>query len=821
MEKIAKSRSKNKSKGIVPQLYLRANKKEAIELKPNKIPKKKLKFNESNRRFGNDITNSIKNNAQFNGFRSFHKKCSSVSNKVNIVGNKNKINGENDNDSTLKKGNSIGRNPPNNNVEKTFSDDNLYHKKKINESNSNDNANNNNINNNKNSGISTGLNSSNGHKLKNTLSSMGSRITNNNTSNNGVSSPKNKEKLIRISEYKIDVIPQNKNETKYSLNNSKDVINRLKNQASLLKSSITNKNNINNKNKTMNHFQFDNKENLITNKHIQNEISHSHITKGIVLGKHDTFEIDQKKYFYADKNKFNKNTYFFNEKYNNSNNLSKNKNNKENDLVYKIKNLKTFHPGKYNNNKSIKKIKENNDINTNNKNKAESNKKNKDIIQNEHEHKHDNECEKNNNNKSKDKIYNKEKNEEKINKKEKEKEKEKESQIHKEIKKEKSKEKIKEKVKDKDKEEKENIKIKENEQIKNEEKENKEPEDNKENKTISDKKEKEKDIFIKKDSEKENNILHKSEKYPSDNNTKKNNNKHLTSNESYKFNTSQELVIYFDTTHINNVQIPKDYLNIIYYNLLVEENIELNPKPVHTYMKKQKEINDQMRSILVDWIIDVHHKFGFTDETLFMTILIIDRYCSSEQISRIKYQCLGITALMIACKHEEINVPKVEDFIYITDNAYTKEEVFKMENDVLSKLNFELLYPSPIKFYEYLSLHFDFSPKYHMLGKYLMETFLLDLKYVKYKPSIISCACTYIVMKFFKMNNYRQSYDKKFYLLDENVNTIPVGYGVKDCAQDICIYVDNINNTNLLSCQKKYTKTEFQSVATLISNNKT
>ena len=77
----------------------------------------------------------------------------------------------------------------------------------------------------------------------------------------------------------------------------------------------------------MNHFQFDNKENLITNKHIQNEISHSHITKGIVLGKHDTFEIDQKKYFYADKNKFNKNTYFFNEKYNNSNNLSKNKNN--------------------------------------------------------------------------------------------------------------------------------------------------------------------------------------------------------------------------------------------------------------------------------------------------------------------------------------------------------------------------------------------------------------------------------------------------------------------------------------------------------------
>ena len=312
------------------------------------------------------------------------------------------------------------------------------------------------------------------------------------------------------------------------------------------------------------------------------------------------------------------------------------------------------------------------------------------------------------------------------------------------------------------------------------------------------------------------------------NNEKEKKNKYLIENNEKKLSTlkkeeklieQEEKIIYFDISNINNAQIPKEYINIIYYNLLKEESIELNPKPICTYMKNQKEINDQMRSILVDWIIDVHHKFGFTDETLFMTILIIDRYCSIEQVTRIKYQCLGITALMIACKHEEINVPKVEDFIYITDNAYTKDEVFQMENDVLSKLNFSLLYPSPIKFYEYLSLHFKFTKQYHMLGKYLMESFLLDLKYIKYKPSIISCACTYIVMKFFKMPNYRQSYDKKFYLIDENVNTISNGLGVKDCAQDICVFVDNINNTNLLSCQKKYTKPEFESVSTLIANS--
>ena len=82
MDKIFKSRSKNKIKSSVPQIYLKASKKKIIDIKINKIQKKKLKFNNSNRRFGNDNTNSIKNNAKYNRFRSFHKKCSNISKNV-------------------------------------------------------------------------------------------------------------------------------------------------------------------------------------------------------------------------------------------------------------------------------------------------------------------------------------------------------------------------------------------------------------------------------------------------------------------------------------------------------------------------------------------------------------------------------------------------------------------------------------------------------------------------------------------------------------------------------------------------------------------
>ena len=277
-------------------------------------------------------------------------------------------------------------------------------------------------------------------------------------------------------------------------------------------------------------------------------------------------------------------------------------------------------------------------------------------------------------------------------------------------------------------------------------------------------------------------------------------------------------VKYFDTSKVTNVQIPKDYLNIIYYNLLKEEARGIEPKPDYTYMKRQKEINDKMRSILVDWIIDVHFKFGFTDETLFMTISIIDRYLSVTQITRTNFQLLGITALMIACKHEEIDLPKIDDFIYITDNAYVKNEVIKMENDVLSKLNFAFLYPSPIKFFEYLSFHFNFTKKHHMMGKYLMESFLLDVKNAKYKPSIISCACAYIVMKFFKMQNYHESYNKKFYNLEESMAKYTES-NIKECAKDICLFVDNINKTNYQACVKKYSKPEQENVAIIIMNN--
>ncbi len=107
-------------------------------------------------------------------------------------------------------------------------------------------------------------------------------------------------------------------------------------------------------------------------------------------------------------------------------------------------------------------------------------------------------------------------------------------------------------------------------------------------------------------------------------------------------------------------------------------------------MTKQEDVNEKMRSILIDWLVEVHHKFKLVPETLFLTINLIDRFLQLKQITRQKLQLVGVTAMLIASKYEEIYAPIVKDFVYITDNAYTKAEILEMERKMLSTLDFNI-----------------------------------------------------------------------------------------------------------------------------------
>ena len=282
-------------------------------------------------------------------------------------------------------------------------------------------------------------------------------------------------------------------------------------------------------------------------------------------------------------------------------------------------------------------------------------------------------------------------------------------------------------------------------------------------------------------------------------------------------NNKNQLFDYHFRDKIEFINYSGEYLDEIYVNLLKEEK-NLKIKPQFGYMIKQADINEEMRAILIDWLIHVHFRFRLKAQTLFHTVKIIDTYLSLHPILRAKLQLLGITALFIACKSQEIYYPQIKDFIEITNKAYTKEELLEFEIHVLQILNFDILSPTCIDFYDIIAKGYNFEGKEYNFGKYFLESTLIDYQITKYSSSVVSVACAYIVMKFFKMENYHESYNKKFYVLDETVERYSE-HNIKECAKDICLFVDNIKKTNYQACLKKYSKPEQEKVALLIMNN--
>lgn len=64
-------------------------------------------------------------------------------------------------------------------------------------------------------------------------------------------------------------------------------------------------------------------------------------------------------------------------------------------------------------------------------------------------------------------------------------------------------------------------------------------------------------------------------------------------------------------------------------------SVESQTQPASDYMAKtQKDIHEKMRSILIDWLVDVHYKFKLVPETLYLTVNLIDRYLEKKEVSR-------------------------------------------------------------------------------------------------------------------------------------------------------------------------------------------
>jgi hypothetical protein len=254
-------------------------------------------------------------------------------------------------------------------------------------------------------------------------------------------------------------------------------------------------------------------------------------------------------------------------------------------------------------------------------------------------------------------------------------------------------------------------------------------------------------------------------------------------------------------------RVPMEYLADIWNNLLCEEVCKLRKN--YDFIAQQPDVTVSMRAILIDWIVDICSNYKLSQNTLFLTVNIIDSYISQVEVLRTQFQLIGVTALFIACKYEEVLCPELNDFVSLTDRTYSKGEILKMEISILNALKFDITFPCVLNFFEILSLNFNFSETDFIYGKYLIESFMIDAAINKYLPSTVAIAATYIILKLSNFEKYRDIYT----LLNSRgeKNTIKV---LKECARDIFDLIQaKPNKFGLRAVEKKFSHQNNYGVA--------
>lgn len=251
------------------------------------------------------------------------------------------------------------------------------------------------------------------------------------------------------------------------------------------------------------------------------------------------------------------------------------------------------------------------------------------------------------------------------------------------------------------------------------------------------------------------------------------------------------------------------YVEDIYAYL---RNRETLFRPTCDYMDDQKDINARMRSILINWLIEVHEKFRLRSPTLYLTVSIVDRFLSKVQVSRSKLQLVGCVAMLLASKFEEIYPPEVQDFVYIADSAYTREEILAMESTVIRALGWEMSVVTPHSFANRFLQLCGSSEWEQIYTYYLLELALVEYRMIKYNPSELAAAAVHLSLKL-SPSRKGQSADTRWGEYHRQ-HTKYSRASLKPCVRELLDILLN-RNPKEKAVRKKYSKTDRQSVSEL------
>ncbi|KAK8658530.1 hypothetical protein V6N13_036733 [Hibiscus sabdariffa] len=250
------------------------------------------------------------------------------------------------------------------------------------------------------------------------------------------------------------------------------------------------------------------------------------------------------------------------------------------------------------------------------------------------------------------------------------------------------------------------------------------------------------------------------------------------------------------------------------YEHLHSLEIEEKRRPLPDYMEKvQNDITVNMRGILIKWLVEVTEEYKLVSDTLYLAVSYIDRFLSAHAVCRNKLQLLGVSCMLIASKYEEITPPHIDDFCYITDNSYTKEEVVEMEKDVLKLLDFEIGVPTTRNFLRIVMRAAQEKCKYkelrlEFLSCYLAELSLLVYRSLQFLPSVVASAAIFLSRFIIQPKEHPWSKSLQCYSGYRPID-------LKECILSIHALHKNRRGSYLGAVTEKYMQHKFKCVAML------
>ena len=228
-------------------------------------------------------------------------------------------------------------------------------------------------------------------------------------------------------------------------------------------------------------------------------------------------------------------------------------------------------------------------------------------------------------------------------------------------------------------------------------------------------------------------------------------------------------------------------------------------------LQDKKYFNEKNRSIIFNWLVKNNFKWKLKDDTIFMAMNLMDRYISKYPTKNSEFQLIGISSYLIASKYEDIYPPYLDELSQICNYIYSNDDIIKKEYEILSGLNFDILYNSS---YKYLTFLHSVTDKENMkllyLAQFILELTLENLEILEHSQCLRAISALFLAKKILQIKKSWNNL-KLYYKYDESE--------IKKVQKKMIGLLNKVIKSKIKnSVYEKFESSKYKSVSSLLEN---